>query len=93
MMNLPVVRPETALLAIADLIRPEMDAPDADVGCLEEALMLIKQENPQVIAAVTVMTAEETPELQMAALVGMLTTYRVLRAQAEVDALTRMALA
>jgi hypothetical protein len=90
-MRMPIISRETSLMALADLLREELLNPSDGAGCLMNAVTDILRENPNLVAAVDVMMVDESSERYSAALIGMLLTYRAIKAQLEVDALEGMA--
>lgn len=93
-MILPIVDRETALTSLADLIRAEMELPeDDDSGsALLDAICTVASENQEIIGAVQFMLPDGCSAAERrAAFVGMAVTYRVLTAQAEIQALGELA--
>lgn len=88
---LPVVEETTATAALRDLIQEEMQSPETD-GLLMGWFGQIGKENPSILMAVSVLMGGSTEREKSAAFMGMAITYRALSAQAEVEALKRMAL-
>ena len=88
--GLPIVSRQTSLMAVADLLRGELDNPEDTKGCLINAVVEILAENPGIVAAVDVMMSDEPNDQHNSALIGMVLTYRALKAQAEVDSLERL---
>lgn len=89
---LPVVTRETALGAMCDLLRREMNAAadDDSGGPLMDIVLVVAKENPEIFDNVNLMMSEHGEKEKMAALLGMAVTYAALKAQAETEALERM---
>jgi hypothetical protein len=88
---LPVVAHDTATSAISDMIREEMQG-EPDKCLLVDWVLQIAAENPAVLMAVNTFLEGSPEREKSAALMGMAITYRALSAQAEIEALNRMAL-
>ncbi len=90
MMHLPVVTHETALGAACEIIRAEIEG-DEGSSVLMNWVAAVQAENPEVAKAVAVMLSDAEHSVKVAGLIGMAITYNALKAQAEVEALERLA--